>query len=125
TPKERISKIKRRYMFFRDIEVENWARRVRPRLTDPDSLEGFERVLDRIALTITLANTYTFRFGKSYRLAREHKDSLGSGLGSVLRLGIIGGPFLWPLVCLAIRLREITKAYLRFPFNGILMKLWK
>ena len=116
TPKERISKIKRRFMFFRDMEVEDWARRVRPRLNNPESLEGFERVLDRIALTITLANAYTFRFGKSYRLAREHKDDLGSGLGSVLRLGIRGGPLLWPLVCIALRLREMAKAYLRFSF---------
>ncbi len=122
TPKERISKIKRRYMFFRDIEVEDWARRVRPRLTDPESLEGFRRVLDRIALTITLANTYTFRFKKSYRLAREHKDGFGSGLGSVLRLGTMGGPFLWPLVCFALRLREITNAYLRFLSNPFFSK---
>jgi glycosyltransferase involved in cell wall biosynthesis len=122
TPAERLSKIKRRYMFFRNMEVEDWARRVRPRLNNPESLEGFQRVLKRIALTIILANTYTFRFKKSYRLANEYKDDLGSGLGSVLRLGIRGGPLLWPLVCLALRLREITKAYLRFPFNSFFAK---
>ncbi len=114
TPGERLSKIKRRYMFFCNMEVEDWARRVRRRLTDPESLEGFERVLNRIALTITLANAYTFRFKKSYRLAKENKDSLGAGLGSVLRLGIRGGPLLWPFVCLALRLRESAKVYLRF-----------
>jgi len=116
TPKERISKIKRRYMFFRDIEVEDWARRVRPRLTDPESIEGFQHVLGDIALSITLANAYTFRFRKSYRLTKEHKDGFSPGLGSVLRLGIIGGPILWPIVCLVLRLREIAKAYLRFSF---------
>ena len=114
TPGERLSKIKRRYMFFCNMEVEDWARRVRPRLTDPESLEGFERVLKRIALTITLANAYMFRFKKSYRLAKENKDSLGSGLGYVLHLGVMGGPFLWPVVCLALRLRESAKAYLKF-----------
>ncbi len=122
TPAERLSKIKRRYIFFRNMEAEDWARRVRPRLTDPESLEGFERVLKRIALTITLANAYTFRYRKSYRLAKENKDSLGSGLGYVLRLGVMGGPFLWPLVCLALRLREGAKAYLRFPFKSLLSK---
>jgi len=114
-PGERLSKIKRRYMFFRNMEVEDWARRVRPRLTDPESLEGFKQVLNRIALTIILANAYTFRFKKSYRLARQHKDSLGSGLGSVLRLGIMGGSLLWPVICVTLRLREIIKAYIRFP----------
>jgi glycosyltransferase involved in cell wall biosynthesis len=118
TPKERISKIKRRFMFFRNMEVEDWAKRVRSRLTEPESLEGFERVLDGIALAIALANAYTFRFRKSYRLTKEHKESFSPGLGSVLRLGIMGGPILWPLVCLALRLREIVKAYLRFPLNG-------
>jgi len=122
TPKERLSKIKRRYKFFRDMEVEDWAKRVRPRLTDPESLEGFERVLRRIALTITIANAYVFRFKKSYRLAKENKDSLGSGLGHVLRLGVMGGPFLWPVVCLALRLREVAKAYLRSPINGFFSK---
>jgi len=114
TPAERLSKIKRRYMFFRSVEVEDWARRVLPRLTDPESLKGFERVLKHIALTITIANAYVFRFKKSYRLAKENKDTLGSGLGYVLRLGVMGGPFLWPVVCLALRLRERAKAYLRF-----------
>jgi len=122
TPGERLSKIKRRYTFFCNMEVEDWARRVRPRLTDPESVEGFERVLKHIALTITLANAYMFCFKKSYRLAKENKDNLGSGLGYVLRLGVMGGPFLWPVVCLALRLREITKAYLRILFNPFFSK---
>ncbi|MCK4816167.1 glycosyltransferase, partial [bacterium] len=112
---ERLSKIKRRYLFFRNMEVEGWARRVRPRLTDPESLEGFEQVLKRIALTITLANAYTFRYRKSYRLAREYNDSFGTSLGRFLRIAVRGGPLLWPVICVALRLREIIKAYMRLP----------
>jgi len=122
TPKERLTKIKRRYMFFRNMEVEDWARRVRPRLPDPESIDGFEQVLKYIVLTISLANAYTFRFRKSYQLSKENKDSLGSGLGHLLRLGVMGGPFLWLFVCLALRLRESAKAYLRFHSNSFLSK---
>lgn len=110
-------------MFFRELEVDDWARRIRPNLDNHFSSEGFERFLGHIATTIALANAYTFQFNKSYRLAKEWNGRLDAGLGSVLRYGIWGGKVFWPLVCITLRLREVVKAYWKFPltkaFRGV------
>ncbi|HON91253.1 MAG TPA: glycosyltransferase family 2 protein [Sedimentisphaerales bacterium] len=113
TPKERLAKFKRRYTFFRNLEVEEWARRIRPRLKDSSGEVGFERFLGHIATTIALANAYTFQLSKSYRLAKQWRYQLDSGLGSVLKYGTYGGPVFWPLICLTLRFREVVKAYWR------------
>ncbi len=113
TATERLQKFKTRYAFVRDLTVESWSRRIAPRLTDDASVHAFERYLGRIATEIVLANAYTFRFGRSYRLARQWRPQLDRGLGSVLRYGSRGGPLLWPFVCLAVRAREFMKSYLR------------
>lgn len=113
TPRERLRKFRRRYTFFRDLTVESWSRRIASRLKGEVSLQAFDRFLGHIATEIALANAYTFRFGKSYRLARQWRPRLDRGLGSVLGYGSRGGPLLWPLVCLALRAREVTKSYLR------------
>ncbi len=119
TPKERLSKFKRRFEFFQTMTVDEWARRIRPRLNGDSRSEGFERFLGHIATTIVLANAYSFRFAVSYRLAKEWDAKLDTGLGSVLRWGVRGGPVLWPLVCLAWRLRETMKAYWRVPADRL------
>jgi len=113
TSKERWSKIKRRYAFFRELTIESWASRIILKLSDERSKKGFEGIVAHIATTIALANAYTFRFRKSRQLAIQWRDKLDRGLGSVLRLGLKGGPLLWPMVCLALRLREVTKTYTR------------
>lgn len=111
TPQERLSKFKRRYTFFRNLEVDGWAERIRLRLAGSPSEADFERFLGHIATTIALANAYTFRTQKSYRLAKQWKHKLDSGLGSGLRYGLYGGRVFWPLVCVALRFREVAKAY--------------
>ncbi|GEM_PF-443806 len=113
TPKERLWKFQRRYTFFRDLTVASWCRRISPRLHDEASRRAFERFIGHIATEITLANAYTFRFARSYQLARQWRSQLDRGLGSVLRYGSCGGPLLWPFVCLALRAREVAKSYLR------------
>jgi hypothetical protein len=118
SPRERLAKIKRRFQCFRTMEVEDWARRVRPRLADSEDIDGFERVLHGIATTIILANAYTFRLKKSYRLARQYRNHLGAGLGSALRLGVKGGPLFWPAVCLTLRIKQIVRAHIRFPLSS-------
>lgn len=112
TSRERLSKTQRRYTFFRELTVESWAYRILPKLTDERSRKGFERVLAHIATTIALANAYTFRFKKSRKIAIQWRDKLDSGLGSVLKFGLLGGPILWPFVCTALRLREAVKTYI-------------
>lgn len=112
TPGERLRKFKRRYTFFRDLTVESWSSRIAPRLKDDASVRAFERFLGHIATEITLANAYTFRFGRSYRLACQWRPHLVRGLGSVLRHGSRGGPLFWPFVCVALRIREVIKSYL-------------
>jgi hypothetical protein len=112
TPTERLGKFKKRYAFFRDLTVESWSSRIAPRLEDPASKYAFECFLGHIATVIALANAYTFRFGRSYRLARQWKQHLDKGLGSVLEYGSRGGPVFWPFVCMALRAREVMKSYL-------------
>lgn len=119
TPKERLAKLKRRFVFFRSMTVDDWARRIRPRLDNCDSKEGFEQFLGHIATTITLANAYSFRFRQSYRIAAEWRDKLDNGLGSVLKYGLHGGRVFWPLVCVALRMREVLKAYSRYPLKRL------
>lgn len=112
TPTERLRKFKTRYAFFRELTVESWSRRIAPCLKDDVSAGEFERFLGHIATEIALANAYTFRFGKSYRLARQWRRHLDPGLGSVLEYGSLGGPLFWPFVCVALRAREVMKSYL-------------
>lgn len=111
TPKERLAKFQSRFLSFRDFEVEEWLRRIQPRLAGSTCQVGFERFLGHIATTVALANAYTFRFSKSYHLAKKWRPRLDLGLGSVLKYGSYGGPLLWPLVCLTLRFREVAKAY--------------
>lgn len=113
TPRERLRKVKGRYICFRDLTVESWSSRIAPRLKDDVSRQAFERFLGHIATEITLANAYTFRFGTSYRLAREWRLRLDRGLGSILGYGSRGGPLIWPFVCLALRTREVMKSCLK------------
>jgi len=120
-PSERLAKFKRRFLFFRNLEVEQWAKRIRPRLNDHSSIEAFELFLGHIATAIILANAYTFQLKKSYTLTKKWEDRLDSGLGDALRLGAKGGYIFWPIVCIAIRFREYIKAYfklsLKLPFG--------
>ncbi len=113
TPSERLRKFSHRYMLFRDLTVESWYSRIGPRVTDSVSVAALASFLGHIATEIALANAYTFRLGKSYRLAREWGQRFDRGLGRVLRYGSRGGPLLWPFVCIALRAREIVKSYLR------------
>lgn len=117
SPKERLAKLKRRFVFFRSMTVDEWARRIRPCLDNCDSKEGFEQFLGHIATTIALANAYSFHFRQSYRIAAEWRDKLDKGLGSVLKYGLHGGRVFWPLVCVALRVREVVKAYSRYPLK--------
>lgn len=111
TPRERLSKMRRRFDFFRSLTVESWIARVSPRLVDRRSIEAFGRIVAHIAVTIALANAYMFQFRRSRELALEWREQLEGGLGNVLRVGLKGGSLLWPLVCIALRYREISKAY--------------
>jgi glycosyltransferase involved in cell wall biosynthesis len=111
TPRERLGKFKKDFMFFREIEVDDWAKRIRPRLVGRPESQGFEEFLGHIATWVALSNAYSFRFRESYRMAAAWRDRLDPGLGSVLRRGVGMGPVCWPLVCLALRLRETIKAY--------------
>jgi hypothetical protein len=110
--RERLTKLKKRCAYSRHLTVESWSRRIAPRLCTTDSMRGFDRLLAHIATTIALANAYTFEFHRSYRLARLWRDRLDTGLGGVLRWGLLGGPVFWPLVCLLLRARETAKSFL-------------
>jgi glycosyltransferase involved in cell wall biosynthesis len=112
TPRERLRKFERRYAFFCDLTLESWSSRITPRLKDDASMRAFERFVGHIATEIALANAYTFRLVRSYRLARQWRSCLDRGLGSVLGYGSRGGPLLWPFVCMALRAREVVKSYL-------------
>jgi glycosyltransferase involved in cell wall biosynthesis len=113
TPRERLAKFKKDFLFFRTVDVADWARRIRPRLVGRPEQKSFEQFLGHIATWVALSNAYAFRFRKSYGVAVQWRDKLDPGLGSVLRHGIRLGPVCWPLVCLALRLRETIKAYLQ------------
>lgn len=113
TPTERLRKFGQRYRLFRDLTVESWYRRIEPRVNDETSAAALESFLGHIATEIALANAYTFRFGRSYRLARQWRQGFDRGLGTVLDYGSRGGPLLWPLVCVALRVREVVKSYVR------------
>jgi hypothetical protein len=44
---------------------------------------------------------------------------MDDGWGKAIKLGLKFGPVVWPFICLALRLREILKAYL-FPIKKIM-----
>lgn len=114
-PSERLAKFKRRFSFFKNLDVKSWSERIMPSINNQQSIAFFNEFLRTIITTIAFAKAYSFDIQDSYRYAKIHKDQImPNGWGKAIKLGLKLGLVGWPFVCLALRLREIFKAYL-FP----------
>lgn len=108
--RERLAKIKYRHLNFSTMSTDQWETRILSRIL-PEQTASFAVVVARIGVAIAIANAYSCSFRRAWDVARRFRNDLGSGLGRVLRLGLRCGPLLWPLFCLAIRVREYALAY--------------
>lgn len=119
-PKERLRKFKRRFSFFKELDIDSWSKRIVPRLEDTRSITAFNSFSSNIITTIAFAKAYLLNARDSYIFSLNNRNSLlNSGWGKGLRVGLKLGPLLWPFVCLGFRAREIMKAYL-FPLRRLL-----
>lgn len=114
-PQERLAKFTRRFLLFRQIEINDWSKRIYPRLNDIKSKEAFVEFLNYILTFIIFANAYTFNFKKSYILTQTNKNKIeNKGWGKALLVGSKFGKLTWPLICVGLRFREISKAYFQY-----------
>lgn len=79
TPQERLTKIERRFVFFRDLTIEASVAWIHPKLFDQRSREDFEKICGYIATIVSVANAYTFQFRRSRSLALNAGLLTGSG----------------------------------------------
>jgi glycosyltransferase involved in cell wall biosynthesis len=108
--RERLTKLKKRYQLLCGRSTADWEKRIRPRIS-AEQEAGFNAVVARMGVAIAVANAYVGSYGRAWKIAHMFRESLGNGLGSVLRFGLRCGPLLWPLICLSIRCREYLIAY--------------
>ncbi len=90
--------------------VEEWQRRIRPRLKEGD-LKGFEQVRGRIARNLTYSMIQSGRD----RLARETVEAYGQAfppdrVSLILQRAHRFGGLGWKMACMALRLREHGRA---------------
>lgn len=110
-PSERLKKMKGRYDFFANLQINEWSKRIESKIGGEQS-QAYEKIVNHIKSTIVIANAYTLRFKASYRLAGIWLNDLESGLSGILRIGYRLGKFTWPIVCLSLRIREFLKSYI-------------
>lgn len=98
--------LRRKYLerYRRCSTVEDWQRRVLPRLGAGD-LAGFARVRGHVATWFVFARIFVGEDQEALRTARAYRDSLVGRYGRLWQLGLWGGPLTWALICRAIRLR--------------------
>jgi glycosyltransferase involved in cell wall biosynthesis len=112
-PRERLKKFKKRFAFFKELDIQTWTKRIKPALSDSRSIEALDNFLKTIYTTIAFSKAYSFSFRDSYRFSKKNKEYLNNdGWGKAIRYGLKGGPVFWPIICIGLRGREIIKAYL-------------
>ncbi|MCG2590791.1 glycosyltransferase family 2 protein [Rhodohalobacter sulfatireducens] len=115
TPSERLKKFKRRFSFFKELDIKSWKKRIDPKLQDSQSKKAFNEYLINIYTTIAFAKAYTFSFKDSYQFVSRNRTRINeNGWGKALRMGVKAGPLFWPILCMGLRFREIAKSYLFF-----------
>lgn len=108
--RERFAKYKKRSLAFCDMTVKEWEQRIRPRLTDKD-LPGFRMLISHIANVIAIACAFSGRYRRAWRVAKEWRNMLRPGKGTILRVGLKFGPILWPLFCKTMYYQEWIRTY--------------
>jgi len=115
TPKERLCKFNRRFNFIKTMELDEWAKRIRPRLKSEVSNIAFENFLNYILTTIIFANAYMLDYKRSYQLTKNNIDRIDNrGWGKALLMGYRMGKVSWPLICIGLRYREFFKAQIHY-----------
>jgi len=118
-PSERLKKMKDRYNFFVDLDIDDWFRRIKQ--NHKESSKSTDKILNHIKTTIVVSNVYTFNFKQSYKLVKLWESNLESGLGGVLRKWHKLGKITWPIISIVFRLREFSKSYISY-FIRVLKK---
>ncbi|WP_153015099.1 hypothetical protein [Sulfurovum riftiae] len=109
----RLKKMKSRYEFFADLQIDEWSKRIDSRINKNQN-QSYWKIINHIRTTVAIANAYTLRYQESYKLVSIWKNSLEPGLGDVLRRGHSFGKFTWPFVCILLRVREFLKSYISY-----------
>jgi glycosyltransferase involved in cell wall biosynthesis len=110
-PSERLKKMQDRYEFFSDLKIEEWSKRIDRQIGEEQS-QSYKKIVNHIKTTIATANAYILRYKESYKLVGMWKNDLEPGLGGVLRKGHALGRFIWPGICMALKIREFFKSYM-------------
>jgi len=96
--RERFSKYRKRSLAFCDMTIGEWEQRIKPRLNGKD-LQGFQMLRSYIANTSALANAFSGRYQRAWEVSKKYRNMLWPGKGTILKVGLMFGPILWPLFC--------------------------
>jgi glycosyltransferase involved in cell wall biosynthesis len=112
-PAERLKKFKRRFSFFRNMDVKIWTKRIIPALKDQRSIDAFNEYLKYIISLIAVSKIYTLAVKDSYSFVKKYREQITpEGWGKAIHLGLKSGSVFWPVFCVLFKFREILKAYL-------------
>ena len=112
-PSERLKKMKDRYKFFVDLDIDDWFKRIKENINEENE-QSVKKILNHIKTTVVIANVYVYNTDKSYELVDLWKDDLETGLGGVLKRWHKLGKIFWPFISVIIRLREMMKSYISY-----------
>ena len=111
-PNQRLKKMKDRYNFFVDLDIDDWFKRIKKNHSSDKNTVN--KILNHIKTTIVVANVYTYNFDKSYSLVGLWNKDLESGLGGVLKKWHKLGKMMWPVISVVFRFREFLKSYISY-----------
>ena len=92
--------------------VEEWERRIVPRLEKAD-LPGYERVRGHIATWMVFARVFVGDDREGLRMAKKYRHHLDGKFGALWRLASILGMASWKPACVALRARTRIQYFFR------------
>jgi glycosyltransferase involved in cell wall biosynthesis len=92
--------------------VEEWERRIVPRLQKAD-LQGYERVRGRIATWMVFAKVFVGDDREGLRMANKYRRHLDGKFGALWRLGSLLGIVSWKPMSMALRVRTRIQYFIR------------
>jgi glycosyltransferase involved in cell wall biosynthesis len=92
--------------------VEEWERRIVPRLQKAD-LQGYERVRGHIATWMVFAKVFVGDDREGLRMANKYRRHLDGKFGALWRLGSLLGIVSWKPMSMALRVRTRIQYFIR------------
>ncbi len=92
--------------------VEEWERRIVPRL-EKDDLAGYERIRGHVATWMVFARVFVGDDREGLRMAKKYRRHLDGKFGALWRWGLVLGIVSWKPMCVAVRLRTRLHYFLR------------